>query len=110
MPSYSYRGWVFFCDVLGTCRRRDNRIRSTTISTIHGSNSRSIHTPPKPFASDIDMSDKGFGTRKETLEEEEVDFRFGKYKGMEAAGLKREETNDDGYDDELGKLKSINIV
>ena len=51
------------------------------------------------------MSDKGFGTRKETLEEEEVDFRFGKYKGMEAAALKREETNDDGYDDELGKMK-----
>ena len=51
------------------------------------------------------MSDKGIGTRKETLEEEEVEFRFGKYKGMEAATLKREETNDDGYDDELGKYQ-----
>ena len=35
---------------------------------------------PKPFASDIDMNDKGFGTCKETLEKEEVDLGFGKYK------------------------------
>ena len=63
-----------------------------TISTIHSSNSRSTHTPPKAFASDINMNDKleGFGIRNETLEEE-VDFGFGKYKGMEAAALIGEE-------------------
>ena len=38
------------------------------------------------------MNDKleGFGIRNETLEEE-VDFGFGKYKGMEAAALIGEE-------------------
>ena len=54
---------------------------------------------PKPFASDIDMKDKDFGTREETLEEEEaVFFGFGKNKGND--GVDREGTDDDDDDEE----------
>ena len=66
---------------------------------------------PKLFASDIDMKDKGFVTREETLEEEsEVDFSFGK--GGSGGGVDRgnDEDDDDGEEEDEKVLRVVVVV
>jgi hypothetical protein len=57
---------------------------------------------PKPFASDIDMKDNGFGTRDETLEEEdEVDFGKGSGGGVDIGGNDDDEDEDEEEDEKV---------
>ena len=69
---------------------------------------------PKPFASDIDIKDKGFDTREETLEDEDdVDFDFGKNKGSGGGvdkGGGNDDDDDEGEDDDEKVLLIVVVV